>query len=48
MGILYVQFKEYDKAREAFNACIQIGPNGESEGVITNYATQALEKIRNK
>lgn len=48
MGILYAQTGEYDAGREALNHVIQIGADGESQGVLTNYAKQALEKIKDR
>lgn len=48
MGILYAQTGEYDAARGALNHVVQIGADGESQGVLTNYAQQALEKIKDR
>ncbi len=44
LGVLYTQLKKNKEAREAFQKVVQIGINGESKGVLANYAKQLLEK----
>ncbi len=48
LGVLYTQIKKNKEAREAFQKVIQIGGNGESKGVLANYAKQVLEKNKYK
>jgi Tfp pilus assembly protein PilF len=48
MGVLYANKGMYSEAKDLFKKVIEIGENGESEGVVAGYAKQALERMQDR